>query len=158
MPFSETSGKLIREFIRDQIRAATDVAGKVSLMQKLNLPEDGSEVQIRKFPWTAKKIYPGITVHPQQESTGNGSCTLDDIGYGVGVTFVQATGDGIEDIERIDLFREHMRGEFSNKKLAVANVFQSTIEYGRWIMPRQYQQHYDISALLVRCWSEEQRK
>lgn len=125
-------------------------------LDELNL--DRHEVAIRKFPWNSGRIHEGITLHPTKESQGSGSCTTDDIGYATAITYVQSSASEDDGIEEVELFRAHVVGEFNNKKIPVDTVFACTVEFGKIILPREYSNNYDASSVLVRCWSETERK
>ena len=148
MAFDPYVGRKCREYIRDLIR------------EDFPLDEIGikrSEVDIRKFPWDLDKPFAGITIHPAQEAIGAGTNESDDIGYGVGVTYIRRTGAGNRDVDAIDTFRSYVMGHFLHKKIPVDTIYQCSVEPGKWQIPAEFRNHYDISALLVRCWSEKDR-
>jgi len=149
MAFDETVAKLCRE------HAQAQMVDRFPL-KRLHLSKD--EIQIRKFPVDREKIYEGITIHPEKEAMGEGSCQTDDIGYAVAATWVRSTGDGIEDIDAFDTFRANIRGMFNNKKPVItAPIFVCTVQFGRFVLPKEYKEHYDASSMLIRYWSEDER-
>lgn len=150
MAFDPDVDRKCREYIRDRLE---------EVLPKKDINIRSHQIVIRKFPWNDGKIHPGITIHPLEETLGRGTCATDDIGYGVGVTFVESTGDGLRtEIDRTGVFRSHVRGEFHNKKIPVASVFICTVEFGDFLLPKQYRGDYNVSTLLVRCWNEDERK
>ena len=135
----------VMEYVRDEIIA-------------LNLSYLPAElIAIRKFPWTKDHIYPGLTIHPLRESMGQGTTSKFDVGYGCGLTFVLPTGDGIEeDMGTITGFRQAIRRRFAFSKPALLDtVWQVTVENGDIYIPPRYRDHYDVTTLLLRYWSEE---
>lgn len=149
MAFNWEIQKLCREDVEKRI---------VDRLPLMHLSLAKKEIAIRKLPYDREKIYEGITIHPGKEREGEGNCQVDDVGYGVAVTWVQGTGDGIrEDIDSFDIFRSNIFGMFNNQKPSVPTVFVCTVDFGDFIIPKQYRDHYDSSSMLVRYWSEQER-
>lgn len=149
MAFDPDVAEDCRNYILEQIK------NKLPL-REMRVPS--SDIQIRKFPWDLDRLIPGITVHPETESFGESGCSWDDVGYGVAITWVFATDfGGATGLKIVDKFRAYIRGLFNNQRIPVSNVFICTVEHGDWIVPKQFRKHNNYSAMLVRCWSEDER-
>lgn len=117
------------------------------------------DVKIREAPWDDRTIYTGITVHPVAEREWTGTTSRDDVGYGVGVTWVQLTAKGItNEMEARMVARQRIRRRFVNQRLpGIDEVFQCKIEYGALTMPKKYKDNYHCWQIVIRCWSREAR-
>lgn len=117
-----------------------------------------AEVVIRKWPWDDKRIYPGITIHPVDDMLGIGSCVEDNVGYGIGITYVRHTDRGLENYLPMMRFRAQVRGSFNHRQPAeLASFWKLTVEMGQFAVPSRYRDSNDVSAMVVRGWSEEER-
>lgn len=131
--------------------------GLTSVLEELRVAP--SEVKIRRWPWSDQKIWPGITIYPDREEFGVGTCSTDDIGYGCAVSYVRSSGKDLEsNLNRPIIFRSEVRSRFHNQPIPVACVFTCKVEYGGFLMPKRFAESYDVSSLLIRCWNEEERQ
>lgn len=115
------------------------------------------QIAIRDWPWDSDHIYPNeITVHPSDDRFGEGTRDSFDVGYGVGVTLVLSTGGApSENVEAISEFRHEVFKRFTHFVPALPMAFLTTVEPGRWQLPRQRRMHYNVSQIVVRYWFEE---
>lgn len=122
-----------------------------------DLQISSSDVEIRKWPWDKAKVYSGITVHPVDENSAPGWCSEDNVGYGVGITYIHHTDKGIRDVARMSRFRARVRSRFSARKPSLNSVYTCTVEAGAFAMPKMYRNNWDCTSIVVRFWSEEER-
>lgn len=122
------------------------------------------EVQVRKSPIDRSKPYEGITIHGAGELSSGGTTVTDNVGYAAQVTWIRSTGDGIRDDAELEAFRSYIYALFHNQKpisqkdpTSVAAVFYCTVEFGRWLLPKMYEDHFDSTSLLIRYWNENER-
>lgn len=132
----------------------------VTTIQGLSLNGiQSSEVKLRKVMRDRSHIQRGITVVPQAAIEAPGVNERDDFGHGVLVVFVQGTANGYsDDIDRITTWRQSVRRAFHNKRLSgVTESIGCSVRHGEPFLPKELQGQNDVSALMIRCWTREQR-
>ena len=120
---------------------------------------ESGEIQLRKVHRDAETISRGITVSPGNTTEGIGTNAQDDFGYGMLVYFVTGTGNGYsDDIDRMTLWREQVRKQFHNKRItSVTTNTVCNVSPGDSYITKELRNNQDVSALLLRVWTREQR-
>jgi len=153
MAFDPTIHIQAMEHIRDTLQGLS-----AEFLHPLRITKD--EVRIRKKPWTKDRIYPGVTIHPEKEELGLGTCSTDDIGYGCVVSYIRRGGMHVEDdnLDRVIRFRSEVRSRFFRQPWPIDCIYTCGVEPAVLLLPREFENHYEISSLLLRPWSEEERQ
>ena len=121
--------------------------------------EDASVV-VRKFPSDRNLRFPSVQIYPQPERIAPHNNGQIRVGYGVGIVAVQASNEELEiddDAQRLlrwrmRLFRRYSEHGSDTLGTGLTGLFQTTVEPGQPFVPLAFQQNYDSTALLVRCW------
>ena len=129
------------------------------IVRSMGLPGlDNRAIQIRRYPWDARNIYRGITIHSMDDRLGAGTNASDDVGYGVGITIVTGLADTSNLVERVPDWRDSIRDRFLNKTIpGVPEVYVCKVRLGDVYLPRQHRDGYDATQLVVRAWVEQHR-
>lgn len=128
----------------------------------LSLDEiDSADIHIRKQPWHRDLALPGVLITPLEEvlPTAGGTNARNDIGYGVRVSLVQAGNQSpTANLDRLLSWREQIVRAFHARRLAgVAASVVCRIEPGPVVEPAAAERQYDVSALVIRCFTREAR-
>lgn len=120
---------------------------------------ENSEVKLRKVMRDRSHIHKGVTVVPIKAIEAPGVNERDDFGHGVLVVFVQGTANGYsDDIDRVTTWRQAVRRAFHNKRLSgVTPSIVCWVSHGDPYLPKELQGQNDVSSLMIRCWTREQR-
>ena len=141
----------------------TDILSAVqSTIRGLSLEGiDSDEIQVRKQPWHRKLALPGVLITPVEEilPADGGTNARNDIGYGVRITLVQAGNQSPDtNLDRLLRWREQVVRAFQAKRLAgVTPSIVCRIEPGLVFEPIAADRQYDVSALVIRCFTREAR-
>lgn len=137
------------EAIRDRIR----------LLALSGLTSD--RIQVRRLPHDGEVYYPGITIHPVEETYHIGTNVREALGYGCSITMV-VNIDSDQDflLDRLLLWRERIRRHFveDDGLVGVSGSFTVKIEHGPPIdWDDLIKKHYDVSRLVARVYVLETR-
>lgn len=134
----------------------------VTQIRTLDLVED-IEVQVRRFHRDETFRIKGITVSWGREREAEGTNERDDIGYPCIVTMVSGRAGGwVEDVTNTTDWRQKIRRLFINKKITGVsdtgtNDIICTVQHLAPDLPRDFEEGYDVSQLIVWCWFRESR-
>ncbi len=122
---------------------------------------DSEQIQIRKQPWHRELSLPGVLLTPIGEllPREGGTNASNEIGYGIRITLVQAGNQSLAaNLDRLLLWREAIVRAFHLRRLAnVAESVLCRIEPGAVVESLAADRQYDVSVLVVRCFSREPR-
>ena len=137
------------------------IATQVAALSSIDM--NSNPVVRRKRPWSRAQIHTGISVHypvgEVRERQLDGTINCDDFVYPVYITWIRGTGGNETDhVDRIDTFRDEIRGEFNHKRLPpVTQIYQVIVRHGTILLPKQYRDHYEASSMVCLCIARETR-
>jgi len=132
----------------------------------IDLSLDGfqpNEIQVRSSPWSSESIYRGITVHDLEEDEAAGTNQREDIGYACAATIIigndHAVGEGIDTLAEM---RARIRRRFVHQAIASVSLvggiyLTTTVGKSPMRLPKQWDDTYLLSSLVIRCWMREPR-
>jgi len=117
------------------------------------------DIVVRKLPWNRDITEPGIIVYPIPEPTLQATNETDDISYGAMVVMAQESNQDLEsNMNRMLTWRESISKKFRFQPLSgVSEVHQCVVEPQAVFSLGDFQNQYDVGALLIRCISRESR-
>jgi len=136
------------------------VRDKIQNLNLTGLPDN--RVVVRRLPHDGEAFFPGITVHPVEETYHQGTNMRESVGYGCAVTMVvNCENDKDYQLDRMLYWRETIRRacvEDDSLTGVTGTVCTIKVEHGHVIDTRElYSNNYDVSSLVIRVYSLETR-
>lgn len=119
---------------------------------------DDDSIRQKQFPASSADdpLTSGGLLCPIGEVEGpNGTNGSRDVGYGFSITLVQASNSqlGKSTLPSLLYWREAIRRHFHHQSpLASVGSYACTVETADAALPTAWDQQYDASTLVLRCW------
>lgn len=137
----------------------TTIVSEIKTLGLTDMPTDN--VKVVKVPVYRPNTdaQPGVFVYPLDDVESGGTNLRDDLIYRCGISIFQKSDrDRETDLDRLLTWRENIRRHFIHQRLTgVASVYMIRFETRPALDPGQWDNHWDVSTLVLRVISRETR-